>query len=117
MARPDQTRGAAGGTRWIGARPTPAATGLLIAVVASYLVLLFLNDAAAAWVRGWFGLVPHQAIGRRPWQLLTSALVAPGFGSFLGDAFGVWIFATAVEQRLGRARMLALFFAGQLLGA
>jgi membrane associated rhomboid family serine protease len=106
-----------GGTTWIGARPTPAATGLLVAVVASFLVLIFLQDAAAAWVRQWLGLVPGYALGKRPWQLATSAFVAPGFGAFLGDALGVWFFATAVEMRVGRGRMLTLFAVAQILGA
>src|SRR5437588_717604 len=112
MARPAQ----GGGSAWIGARPTPGATALLAALVGAFLALLFLPDGAANWVVSHFALTPRQALGLRPWQLVTSALVHStsdpsqkvhlNLGAFLSDLFGVWIFATAIEQQLGRQRML-----------
>ena len=106
-----------GQTRFIGARPSAGATALLIAFVSSFVVLLFLHEGPVAWVTAHFGLNPMEAIGRRPWQLVTSWLLQPGLGTVISDVFGVWIFATAVEQQAGRARMFGLFVGGQLAGS
>lgn len=102
---------------WIGARPTPAATALLLTIGATYLVLLFLEPPLAHWIVSHFGLLPGQALGPRPWQLLTSTLIRTHFGTVIGDGFAVWIFATAVEMRTGARRMLLIAAAGQILGA
>jgi membrane associated rhomboid family serine protease len=105
-----------GAATWIGARPTPAATALLLATGACYLALLFLEAPAHDWVMAHLALVPRRAIGREPWQLLTSAVVHAQFGTLIGDGLGIWIFATAVELRAGSRRMLVLFGLAQLAG-
>jgi membrane associated rhomboid family serine protease len=103
--------------QWIGARPTPGATGLLVTLVASFLVLVFVREETTLWVRKYLALHPLEALGPRPWQLVTSWLVQDRLGTVIGDAFGVWIFGTAMEQQMGRRRMLTLFGVAQLCGA
>lgn len=102
---------------WIGARPTRAATALLVAIVAIYLSLLFLEEPVKPWIVSHFALLPRQALGPQPWQLLTSAFIHTHFGLLISDGFAIWIFATAVERRVGPRRMLALFVVAQLVGA
>ncbi|HEX2568411.1 MAG TPA: rhomboid family intramembrane serine protease [Polyangia bacterium] len=103
--------------QWIGARPTPGATGLMVTLVASFLILAFAREETALWFRKYCALHPLEALGPRPWQLVTSWLVQDRFGAVLGDLFGVWIFGTIVEQQVGRRKMLTLFASAQLCGA
>src|SRR5437660_1553396 len=110
MARPNT-----GNPTFIGGRPTPAATGLLVAMVASYLVMLAIGDDKAGWVAAHFGLVPERALGWEPWRLLTGALVHRFF-SALSAVLGLWFFATPLEQQIGRNRTLTLFIVAQVLG-
>ena len=114
MGRPAQH---GGDSVFIGARPTPAATGLLVAAVVSYLTLVFLHGPLSDWLVAHLGLTPSQALGRHPWQLVTSTFINPSFASFLSDGFGIWVFATAIETQIGRRRMLTLFAVAQLAGA
>src|SRR5437867_11855326 len=106
-----------GGPRstWIGARPTAGATALLIAEIATFLVYVFLN--APGWVRQHLALIPALALGREPWQLVTSGLVHLQLLSLLSSVIGIWFFGTAVEQQSSRTRMLVGFAAAQLAGA
>ena len=103
--------------QWIGARPTPGATGLLVTLVASFLILVFAREETALWVRKYCALRPQEAFGPRPWQLVTSWLVQDRLGTVIGDVFGVWIFGTVVEQQVGRRQMLTLFGIAQLCSA
>jgi membrane associated rhomboid family serine protease len=102
------------GQMWLGARPSRGATWLLVAVVASFVVIIW-DKQLGETIESWFGLIPRYALGTRPWQLLTSALVPQDFGTALGEVFGIWIFGSAVEQRVGTRRMLLLFGAAQVI--
>lgn len=113
MAAPP--RAGTGGS-WIGARPTPGATLLLVIEVSTFLVV-FAVLGAPEWVREHLALVPERALGREPWQLVTSAVIHLGGMRLISSAILIWIFATAVEQATARGRMLMLFAVAQLAGA
>jgi membrane associated rhomboid family serine protease len=104
-----------GRSQWIGARPTRGAIALLVVEVGLFLGYALLD--APEWVRAHLAMTPRLALGREPWQLLTSGVVHLGITTLFFDALTIWIFGTAVEQQVGRARMLTAFVAGQLAGA
>src|SRR5579871_5400679 len=103
-------------SQWIGARATAGALAIAIALVASFVIFLSLREPMRLWVAQHLALVPRRALGREPWQIVTSGFLCIGLGRLLSSGIGVWIFGTAVEQRTGRARMLLTFFAAQILG-
>ena len=102
---------------WIGARPPPGATALLVVVVAAFVTYVFLKDTSAQeWVARHLVLSPRRAIGPEPWQLFTTGLIHLHGRDIFSSAVGIWFFATAVEQWAGRRRMLLVFGAAQLAG-
>lgn len=102
---------------WLGGRPTPGATALLIVVGAIFLTYVFLHDyAAGRFVAQHLALRPRLGLGAEPWQLVTSGLVHLRFSPLLGSAIGLWIFGSAIELVAGRRRLLAIFVAAQLAG-
>jgi len=103
-----------GGSRWIGARPTPGAVALLVVEVG--LFLLYALVGSPAFVGQHLAMEPRLALGREPWQLVTSGFVHLGFSAILFDAITLWIFGTAVEERIGRRRMWTVFGVAQLAG-
>jgi membrane associated rhomboid family serine protease len=103
------------GPTWIGARPTAGATGLLVAETAVFLVYAFLNQPG--WIVQHLALTPVRALGREPWQLITVGLVHLHGLRLISSLIGIWVFATAVEQRSSRLRMLVIFGAAQVAGA
>jgi membrane associated rhomboid family serine protease len=107
---------AGAGSSFIGARPTPGATLLLILEVGLFL-LLFAALGNPSWVQGHLALVPVRAFGREPWQLITSGLIHLGGKQLVSSAIGIWLIGSAVEQRSSRGRMLLVFAASQLAGA
>jgi membrane associated rhomboid family serine protease len=113
MHRP--SRGLGAGSRWIGSRPSRGAVQLLVLQVG--LFLLYCLIGSPAWMERHLGLVPRHALGREPWQLVTSGLVHFAFSAVLFDAITLWIFGTAVEERAGRRRMLTVFAVAQLAGS
>lgn len=100
---------------WIGSRPTQGALTLL--ALEGGLFLLYCLIGSPGWVARHLALVPRLAIGPEPWQIITSGLVHLNFSSILFDGISLWIFGTAVEMRVGRARMLTAFASAQVAGA
>ena len=80
-------------------------------------LVVFAVLGAPAWVREHLALIPERALGREPWQLVTSGLIHLGGMRLISSAVGIWVFATAVEQATTRSRMLVLFAAAQIVGA
>ncbi len=107
---------AGAGARFIGARPTPGAT-LLLAIELAVFVVVFAVLGAPVWVRDHLALTPVRALGPEPWQLVTSGLTHLGGRQLISSLIGIWMFATAVEQRTARGRMLGLFAGAQVAGA
>src|SRR6478609_9609292 len=114
MSRP--TRGfGQGASRWLGARPSPGATTLLVVEVGAFLLLMMAN--APSSVTEHLALVPRRAIGPEPWQIVTNGLIHLRLAPILFNALGLWWFGTPVEERAGRWRMIATFVAAQLVGS
>jgi membrane associated rhomboid family serine protease len=100
---------------WIGLRPPPGVLVLLTAITS-----LFVIDAALghpAFVRDHLALHPRRALGREPWQLLTTAFVHLRFGALFSTGVTLWFFGSPVEHRLGRARLFGLLALGTLAGS
>jgi membrane associated rhomboid family serine protease len=50
----------------------------------------------------------------KPWQIVTHMFMHGGFTHLLFNMFALWMFGTAVEQRLGSKKFLILYFAAGL---
>jgi membrane associated rhomboid family serine protease len=108
-------RGLGRGAQILGARPSAGTVSLLAVEIGAF--LLFAIAGAPAWVTQHLALTPRLALGREPWQLITSAFVHVSPIALVFDAITLWIFGTAVEQQLGRARMFTVFFLSQIAGS
>lgn len=104
-----------GPSSWIGARPTQGATALIVVQVVAFMVYAFAPQKE--WIAAHLALTPHLALGREPWQLVTSSIVHVHGLTLISSLIGVWVFATAVEQQTTLRRMLLCFGAAQLAGA
>jgi membrane associated rhomboid family serine protease len=96
-------------------RETPYAT--LAIVAASALVVCYqasLAPAARLNLALDHGLVPASATA---WNLVSAQLLHPGVVAGAINLLALWIFGDNVEDRLGRARFVALFFGGGALAA
>jgi membrane associated rhomboid family serine protease len=96
-------------------RPSNVILGVLAAMTAVFLAVSLLKDPP--WVVSHLVLTPRLALGREPWQLVTSALVHLHLGSLLSTVIALWFFGAPVEQRLGRLRFGLLLVAASILGA
>ncbi len=81
---------------------TPYATVGLITVNAVMFPLIFLKASELA------PLLTH-ADQFAPWQWLTSAFMHAGIEHLVGNMLFLWVYGRYVEERLGVARMLALY--------
>jgi len=99
----------------VGLRPSPGVVGVLVALVAAFFVLHFAGHQK--FVIEHLALTPRLALGREPWQLVTSAFVHLTFGSLLSTGIAVWLFGTPVEQRAGRAALFKVLIGATLAGS
>jgi membrane associated rhomboid family serine protease len=72
---------------------------------------------APAWAPAHLALHPRRALWPEPWQLVTSGFFHPRALPLFFSAFTLWIFGSAVEQRLGTRRMITVFIGSQVAGA
>jgi membrane associated rhomboid family serine protease len=98
----------------VGLRPSPGVVGVLVALVASFFVLHFVDPK---FVIAHLALTPRRALGPEPWQLVTSAFVHLTFGSLLSSGIAVWLFGTPVEQHGGRAALFKVLIGATLAGS
>ena len=89
--------------------------GVLVALVAAFAAMHVFGHAQ--FVIEHLALTPRRALGREPWQLVSSAFVHLTFGSLLSSGIAVWLFGTPVEQRAGRAALFKLLIGATLLGS
>jgi membrane associated rhomboid family serine protease len=89
-------------------------TGLIIAIAMVFIYEQRLDRRELHDLASTFGVVP----GQFSWTtLLTSVFLHDGWIHFVGNALYLWIFGENVEDALGRAPYLLLFFAsGALAG-
>ncbi|HEY7955865.1 MAG TPA: rhomboid family intramembrane serine protease [Polyangia bacterium] len=83
------------------------------------LVGVFVVDAVLRhppFILAHLALHPHLALGREPWQLLTSALVHVQLGALASSAIAIWLFGSPVEEELGRGRLFAVLLVATLAG-
>lgn len=87
-----------------GAVATPA-TGLLVAACAGVFVVLQGGGQAPTGAVT-YGLVPADLAAG---ALVTSLFVHASWGHLLYNAAALWVFGSALERRIGSARLVALF--------
>lgn len=93
---------------------TPWVRRLLLATGAVY--LLQLTVFTSPWLIETFGFRPSQAF-QRPWTMLTYAFLHGGFLHILGNAFGLFMFGSPVEARLGSKAFARLALCSAIGGA
>jgi len=96
-------------------RPSRALLFLLALLTALYAIDLILRDPAPLVTH--LALIPRRALGREPWQLLTSALLHRRLGALLGTVLSLWFFGAPLERELGRAQLFALLGISTLMGS
>lgn len=101
--------------------PPVVVWSLVGANVAVFVLQTMLPASINEWIAFHFGLVPARytdpawarAAGLspdNPLPFITNMFLHGGFAHILGNMWTLWIFGGAVEDRLGRARFLALYF-------
>jgi membrane associated rhomboid family serine protease len=95
----------------LGLKPDRGVLGMLIALA---LITAFfeLGGIVAAQVLEHVILTPRLAIGREPWQLLTSGFIHPTFGDLLMTAIMLIFFGNQLEQRFGAATFVKVYAGG-----
>lgn len=88
----------------IGARFTPGVVALLVMFVAGF--LLTQATVTRAFIVHHLVVVPVEALGRAPYQLLTGPLFVFSFLQLLFLGILLWSIGSAVEQRLGARRFI-----------
>jgi membrane associated rhomboid family serine protease len=88
----------------IGARFTPGVVVLLVLFTASF--LLTQVGVVRAFVVRHLVVIPVEALGRAPYQLLTGPLFVFSFLQLLFLGILLWSIGSAVEQRLGARRFV-----------
>jgi membrane associated rhomboid family serine protease len=87
--------------------------GLVVAIVSGLALQLSLDTPAARGLLLAYGLIPAHS---SPSTLLTYAFLHYGLADALVNALTLWVYGDNVEDRLGRARTLALFVLGAVAG-
>jgi membrane associated rhomboid family serine protease len=106
----------------IGSQFTPGVKVVLGIFCATW-VLALLPEPVAGFVRSQLVLVPSQALGPKPWQLLTGPLLIIGANPLLGLInllfLGLLLYSlgSAVEGRLGKGPFLRLLLLASVLSA
>ncbi len=103
---------------------TPITRAILIAMAAGFMLQQWLGDVIfvnfALWPPGLDQVVSiggdAQALGFKPWQLVTYAFLHGGWMHLLFNGIALWSFGGAVETRLGPQRYL-MFFTACVVGA
>ena len=93
---------------------TPWVRRVMIATAAVY--LLQLTIFTSPWLYETFGFSPVDVL-RRPWGLLTYALLHGSFPHLLVNMLSLFMFGPPVEQRLGSRTFLRLYLVSALGGA
>jgi len=102
------------GTEIEARRPPVITTGL---IAANFLVAILVLAASRTGDREVEELILSAAVRRegfRPWQLLSSMFMhdLSGVMHLLGNMLFLWVFGSAVEQRLGRVPFLVFYLLG-----
>lgn len=97
------------GLRWSG-------TAVLAAVLVGIFLLQLVFQRYAAWVDDWFALSLDGLRHGRVWQLLTFQFLHAGLLHLAGNVVGLWFFGRYVEERVGLARFLKIYFTCGVVG-
>ncbi len=92
-------------------RPTPRLSSASAYPVTSATALLAVI-ATLGYLGGWDAtplLMDRHAFSAQPWRLVTSALPHGDPFHLLFNLYWLWVFGTALEERLGRLALLGLF--------
>jgi membrane associated rhomboid family serine protease len=90
---------------------------LIIALVVAFLVQLFVQRFYPQYpIEDWFALSLAGIQKLRLWQLLTFQFMHGGFLHILFNCLALYMFGRSVEETLGRAKFLTLYFASGFIG-
>ncbi len=89
--------------------------GITIKLIVLMFILLIL-EAIIPQMTYWLYLVPANLL-ERPWTIVTAAFVHAGLIHWLFNSWGILVFGTEIERRMGSKFLLALFIAGAVAGS
>ena len=90
--------------------PRSMTTILLVAVAAAYIVQIVASQVVKEDVFfDWFALSREGLMHGRVYQLITFQFLHGGVWHLLGNMMGIYFFGRAMEETLGRARLLRLY--------
>ena len=94
-----------------------SASVILIIVLTAAFALQQINHVyIRSDVERWLALTAGSLTRGYVWQLLTFQFLHAGLMHLLFNLLGIWFFGRAVEERLGTANMLKIYFGGGLAG-
>lgn len=99
----------------LGSRFTPGVIALLALYGASF--LLSLIPRVRQVMETYLILRPEQALGRRPWELLTGPLLLTNFFPLLFLGLLLWSIGSAVEEQVGKRRLWLLAAGSSLVAS
>lgn len=107
-----------GPSQWeqLGLKPDRGVIALLVALVVVSLVYFLGGAVVQQFYVEHLALRPRTAIGREPWQLVTSSFLDVGLRQILFTAITLLFFGNLVERQLGAAGFWKIFLAGAVGG-
>jgi membrane associated rhomboid family serine protease len=95
----------------------PSATTLLLLVNLAVFIFQNVNEVYLSWpVKPYLALSGEGLRAGRVWQLFTFQFLSAGMLHFLFNALGLWLLGRPLENMLGRARLLEVYFGSAFLG-
>ncbi len=90
-----------------------ASVVLMVGISVAFVLQQFL---ATGLIYRWLALSKDGLLAGHVWQLLTFQFLHGNFWHLVGNLLGIWFFGRFIEQRLGAANFLKLYFASGLAG-
>jgi len=99
---------------WSGWKPSPLVAGILVALVASF--VLFTASPLGGFARAHLALVPAR-LWHQPWTLLSSALLHASLGALISSALGLWFFGGPLGDALGARKAAVVLIVATIAGS
>jgi membrane associated rhomboid family serine protease len=96
-------------------RPSSGVLAVLGVMAVIWLVVTLLHGPNFILLH--LALIPRRALGPEPWQLVTSAFVHLRLGALVSTALALWLFASPIQQQLGRGRLWQILGLSTLVGS
>lgn len=101
----------------MGLKPDRGVITAMVGLALIWLIFALGGMAVQAFYAEHLVLTPRLALGREPWQLLTSPFVHFQAGDLVWTAVGLLFFGNPIEQQLGRRSFWKVFLVGGVAGA